>query len=138
MKENTPKSGWKTALGPRAEYYNITPAVITLVCTLTHSKSNLYRYFLDNVAWYWDHELDIVDNMECMKQEWDKLWDHFPEFRNDLFFRFISIGNEKADFLHKGVERYLDVDKGTSGPGQMREDPYDNLAMEETENISEF
>jgi hypothetical protein len=105
----TPKSGWKKAVGPQQEYYSITPAVIALVCTLTHSKSKLYRYFLDNVAWYWDHELDIVDNKVDTKREWDELWNHCPEFRNDLFFRFISIGKEKVDFLHKGVEQYLEI-----------------------------
>ena len=131
----TPKLGWKKALGPQQEYYSITPAVIALVCTLTHSKSNLYRYFLNNVAWYWDHELDIVDNKVERKQEWDELWNHFPEFRNDLFFRFISIGKEKTDFLHEGVGQYLTFDKGTSDLGQKRKDPHANLDMEETENV---
>jgi len=116
----TPKSGWKKAVGPQQEYYIITPAIIALVCTLTHSKSNLYRYFLDNVAWYWDPELEVVDNEVGTKPEWDELWNQCPEFRNDLFFRFISIRHENMDFLRKGVEQYLDVDDGTSGLGQKR------------------
>jgi hypothetical protein len=74
-----------------------------------------------------------VDNEVDTKPEWDELWNQCPEFRNDLFFRFISIRHENMDFLRKGVEQYLDVDDGTSGLGQKRKDPYDNLAIEETE-----